>query len=284
MAVLVAAALCLPVGAQPAEINVSQDLVALGIADQNLAPNNPNLDARPLFQAALNFALKNGIPKVVADTGAYYFLTPGSPGSYLSIKGYSGLSVDLQGSNVYMAASYLVWFLCSELQPYYFNDLNLDALQLPFTQVRLTGVAAQQWSLNYSPVPGWTSPTIFNSIANPDMGVHFSYWLWFPQRCAGPRHESAAHLSAVAEVALFQVTQQDEPWTQPSVLATYQPGDTIVFMARGSEAPILIEGGDSDVLSNIDFIRPARSPCTYNTSNAQVQNVRVLLLARERIA
>jgi len=30
-------------------LNLSRDLVALGIAAQNLVPNNPALDARPLF-------------------------------------------------------------------------------------------------------------------------------------------------------------------------------------------------------------------------------------------
>jgi hypothetical protein len=30
-------------------LNMSHDLVPLGIASQNLMPNNPSLDARPLF-------------------------------------------------------------------------------------------------------------------------------------------------------------------------------------------------------------------------------------------
>jgi hypothetical protein len=36
-------------------LNMSRDLVTLGIAQQNLTPNNPSLDARPLPNAATVF-------------------------------------------------------------------------------------------------------------------------------------------------------------------------------------------------------------------------------------
>jgi hypothetical protein len=262
--------------AQPSQINVSHDLVTLGIANRNLVPNNQKLDARPLFQAALDFALQNGIPKVVADPGAYYFLTPGAWDSYLSIDGYSGLTVDLQGSNVYTAASYLIWLSVTNCNRITLTGFTLDALQLPFTQVRLTGVAAQQWALNYSTLPGWPSPTVFNSITNPDGSSQQLLALVFRNGMLVPG-TNLLPISAPLQEGVLQVTEQDEPWTQPNVLATYQPGDTVVFIARGSQAPILIEGGDGNVLSNIDvYSAGAIAVHLDNTSNAQVQNVRVI--------
>jgi len=72
--------------ANPSRINVSHDLAALGIASQNLVPNNRNLDARPLFQAALDYAGQNGIGRVIADRGACCFLTPRAPDRYMSIE------------------------------------------------------------------------------------------------------------------------------------------------------------------------------------------------------
>jgi len=51
------------------------NLIPLRIASQNLTPDNPNLDARPLFQAALDYAKKNKIHLITADQGSYYFLT-----------------------------------------------------------------------------------------------------------------------------------------------------------------------------------------------------------------
>ena len=39
--------------AQPGTLNLSHDLVPLGIAAQNVVPNSPSLDARPLFYAGM---------------------------------------------------------------------------------------------------------------------------------------------------------------------------------------------------------------------------------------
>ena len=39
-----------------ATINLSHDLIRMGIASENLAPDSPSTDARPLFQAALAYA------------------------------------------------------------------------------------------------------------------------------------------------------------------------------------------------------------------------------------
>ncbi|MGA3025707.1 MAG: right-handed parallel beta-helix repeat-containing protein [Bryobacteraceae bacterium] len=258
------------------QINVSHDLVTLGIASQNLAPNNRNLDARPLFQAALDFALQNGIDRVTADPGAYYFLTPGAPDRYMSIDGYSGLTIDLQGSDVYMAASYLIWLSVTDCNQITLTGFTLDSLQLPFTQVQLTGVSAQQFTLSYSTLPGWPSPVAFNAITNPDGSSQELLALVFRNGMLVPG-TNLLPISSPLRDGVLQVTPQDEPWTQPAVLATYQPGDTVVFMARGSEAPILIEGGDGNVVSNIDvYSSGAIAVHLDNTSNAEVYNVRVI--------
>ena len=49
-------------GQTPSVLNLSHDLVTNGIATQNMTPNMPALHARPLFQAGINYALKNHIP------------------------------------------------------------------------------------------------------------------------------------------------------------------------------------------------------------------------------
>ncbi|MGA2183682.1 MAG: right-handed parallel beta-helix repeat-containing protein [Bryobacteraceae bacterium] len=275
-AVLLAISLCSNILANTAQINVSRDLVTLGIASQNLVPDNRNLDARPLFQAALDFALLHGIHRVVADRGAYYFLTPEAPDHYMSIEGYSDLTVDLQGSDVYMAASYLIWLSVIDCNRITLTGFTLDSLQLPFTQVRVTGVIASQRTLTYSTLPGWPSPTTFNSIANPDGSSQELLALVFRNGMLVPG-TNLLPISSPLRDGELQVTPQDEPWTQPGVLATYQPGDTVVFMARGAEAPILIEGGDGNILRDVDvYSSGAIAVHLDNTSNAQVRNVRVM--------
>src|SRR6267142_1102439 len=61
-------------GSTPTTLNLSQDLVALGIAASNMTPNQPALDAGPLFVQGVEYAKTHGIRMVVADPGAYYFL------------------------------------------------------------------------------------------------------------------------------------------------------------------------------------------------------------------
>jgi len=53
-------------------INVSQDLVRLGIAGTNMTPNQPNLDSAPLLNPTVNYAQLRQGTKIVADSGAYY--------------------------------------------------------------------------------------------------------------------------------------------------------------------------------------------------------------------
>ena len=50
--VAVAALACLPALSSAQTLNMSTDLVRLGIAARDLNPNDPTLDARPLFEAA----------------------------------------------------------------------------------------------------------------------------------------------------------------------------------------------------------------------------------------
>src|SRR5688572_4204030 len=77
-------------------LNLSRDLVALGIADQNLVPNQPSLDARPLFSAALSYATSHGISVMTVDPGNYYFLTPipSATDRYTSLFQVSDLTID----------------------------------------------------------------------------------------------------------------------------------------------------------------------------------------------
>src|SRR5690349_5359792 len=60
--------LCCPAVAQSI-LNMSVDLVRLGIASSNLVPNQPGLDAGPLFFRAVSYAQANKIDRVIADAG-----------------------------------------------------------------------------------------------------------------------------------------------------------------------------------------------------------------------
>ena len=51
-------------------LNLSQDLVKLGIAATNMVPNQPTLDAGPPFFRAVLYAQNHQIGRVIADPGA----------------------------------------------------------------------------------------------------------------------------------------------------------------------------------------------------------------------
>ncbi len=259
-----------------AEINLSHDLVDLRIASRNLAPNNPNLDARPLFQAALDYAQKNNVHLITADQGAYYFLTPSAPDRYVSINAASDLTIDLHGSDIYTKQSFLIWLVVIDSSRITLTNFTLDSQQLPFTQVRLTGVSANQRTLNYVTQPGWPSPTIFNTVTNPD-GTFQDLWALVFRNGTLIANSNRLPLTRSLQEGVLQVQKNDAPWTQPAVLATYQPGDTIVVTARGGEAPILIAGGDNNVIRNVDVYSSGAIAVHVDTiSNATVDHVRVM--------
>jgi hypothetical protein len=270
---LFAAILCAHASAQ---INLSHDLIPLRIASQNLTPDNPNLDARPLFQAALDYAKKNKIHLITADQGAYYFLTPAAKDRYLSINTASDVTIDLHGSNIYVKQSYLMWLVAVDCNRITLTNFTLDSQQLPFTQVRLTSVAANQRTLNYVTQPGWPSPAIFNTMTNPD-GSSQDLWALVFRNGALVSNSNRLPLTRPLQEGVLQVQKNDAPWTQPNVLATYQPGDTIVVTARGGEAPLLITGGDGNVIRDVDvYSSGAIGVHLDSVSNATVDHVRVM--------
>src|SRR5262245_50719809 len=71
---------------QGTTLNLSQDLVSLGIASNNMVPNQPALDAGPLFVAGVAYAKNHGVTTVVANPGAYYFLGLLEPNAHFALR------------------------------------------------------------------------------------------------------------------------------------------------------------------------------------------------------
>src|SRR5882762_10152798 len=84
-------------------LNMSRDLVRLGIATSNMVPNEAALDSGPLFLKAVNYASSHQMPRVVADPGAYYFLSLQQPNVHVPLNQVNNLTIDFQGSDLYLA-------------------------------------------------------------------------------------------------------------------------------------------------------------------------------------
>src|SRR5438093_10671245 len=104
---LVFASIADPASAQTSSLNLSRDLVRLGIAAQNLPPNDPSFDARPLFQAGVQYVQSHHIPLLTVDKGNYYFLPPQDSLLYLRLFQILDLVVDLAGSTIYLNLTFL---------------------------------------------------------------------------------------------------------------------------------------------------------------------------------
>ena len=98
--------------AQNSTLNLSKDLVTLGIASANMVPNQPTLDSGPLMESGVRYATSHQMSRVIADPGSYYFLNPSavSSGAHVAFAGPASvpLTIDLQGSDLYMARPGLI--------------------------------------------------------------------------------------------------------------------------------------------------------------------------------
>ena len=153
-----------PVRGQTA-LNLSQDLVALGIAPSNMAPNNQSQDAGPLMMAGLQYAKSHGIATVVADKGAYYFRTESQQGISVSINQLSNVTLDFQGSDLHFASvnAGLYFTGCSNL---IVENFTIDRDELSYTQLQVTSIDPALRQIKFTAQPGWKHPTELNYLLN----------------------------------------------------------------------------------------------------------------------
>ena len=142
-------------------INMTHDLVNLGIAAQNMIPNTPSLDARPLFQATLNYAQSHAIQTITVDTGSYYLLSS-TQGNAVLIAALSNVTIDLAGSTFYFTGPTLP----NGIQLYYCSNVTLTNFQLdyvnpPYTHVQLVSVDTVNRILTYQNISGYPDPSVF---------------------------------------------------------------------------------------------------------------------------
>ena len=255
-------------------LNLSRDLVRLGIAAQNLTPDDSSLDARPLFQAALQYVEQHHTTVVTVDRGSYYFLTPENTQTYLVFPSLSDLRVDLAGSKIYFAQPFLQGFLVSNCQRVTLTNFEADILNLPYTHVQLASVDPGQRTLAYTTLPDWADPESFNGETTPT-GPPVLWAVVFRNGSIVP---GTSRMQVVQPISggLLHLVQDNTPWTQSATLGTLMPGDTIVVTQRGGES--LINASRSDAITFSDFTVHASSAMAVllnSVSHSTVDHVRV---------
>ena len=217
-------------GQTPAQLNLSHDLVSKGIALQNMTPDTPGLDSRPLFQAGVNYASKNHIATVAADRGSYYFLTQNSEFQYVFLTGVANVTIDLQYSDLYFANGNILGIQLANCTNVTLKNFTADYLHLPFTQVTVTSVSPSARTIGFATLSGYPLPSSFNSYTPPPSYVDDGFFA-FDFR-GGQQVRGTGHMAVAGPLNDSSVTIADPaPWSQPAQIANIQPGDTLVIGA-----------------------------------------------------
>jgi len=254
-------------------LNLSRDLVRLGIAAQNLTPNNPSLDAGPLFQAAIQYIGNNPVQVLTVDPGSYYFLTSQTETQYLIFESITDLTVDFQGSSVFFQQGLLRGFDVSDCQRFTLENVTIDSLVPRFTQVQLTAVDPVNGILSYTLLPGWADPATFTNTV---FGTPQLYALIFRNGAEVPG-TGLTYLSFPVTSPTLTLVPNGPPWQQSGTLSTLMPGDTIVVEDRSGAEAISVENGDSITLSNIEIHGTGGGFAVQvgQTSNSTAENIRI---------
>jgi uncharacterized protein (TIGR03437 family) len=249
-------------------LNMSRDLVANGIAISNLAPDSPALDARPLFEAAVSYAVQNGIPTLTADPGAYYFLTLHNSSTHVLLNSATNLTIDWQNSNLLFHSSNVSAIQCSNCSGVVMENFTLDYQQLPFTQITVTSVNAGAQTFNFTTIPGYQSPSDFNTNRAPDGSD--AIWM-FVFRNGTPIRE-VGRLGAKRPVSgnTIGISDVNDPWARPAQLAAIQPGDTVVFTDRGGPPAINFVNGQNDAVRNASIYSSGQIGLYFGRTNGAI--------------
>lgn len=149
-------------------LNLSTDLVSLGVANSNMVPNQTMLDSTPLFEAGIKYAASHKITTITANTGAYYFLSTSGVSSLYNVAisgiGYA-MTIDLQGSDLYFGNNALGGMVIQSVTGgITLQNFTLDYLHVPYTQINITSVSASQRQIQYTVQSGWGSASSLNYL------------------------------------------------------------------------------------------------------------------------
>jgi hypothetical protein len=242
------AVLFLPcLGFAQSSLNVSHDLVPLGIAASNMVSNQPALDSGPLLFQAVEYAQQHHIPLVIADPGVYYFLSLQNANWHLQLEGLNDMTIDLQGSDLIFShplqeALYLGYNMNTV-----FQNFTVDYQPLPFTQVRVVSVDPSHAQIQYAVQPGWQDPSTFNSA--PPGTIIEVHMFRNGQPAFGTRRMAAQ--ASIAGNRLTIIPYDIIP--TPQNIAMIRPGDIAVVAMRTTNATIVADRCVGCTLRNISI-------------------------------
>ena len=259
------------------ELNLSQDLLRLGIS-ANMEPNRPDLDSRPLFQAAIEYVRRQSIARVTLDPGEYYFLTTQPNGRYIYLANLHDVVFAFAGVNLYFREAYVGLFAIQvvDSERVTFSGFTVDFLELPFTQVRIAQVQPEARAIRFEPLPGFRSVTDFNDIRTSNGSVPELHGIVFRD---GTVVGETGRISLARPVRADAASVEAEGyWSDPATLARYLPGDTLVIFGRGAQGlAVRADGGREVAFEDVDVYASSSIAILFvRVGAARLERVRVL--------
>ncbi|HEX4135617.1 MAG TPA: hypothetical protein VHY84_13465 [Bryobacteraceae bacterium] len=251
--------------AQTTTLNLSHDLVANDIASANMTPGQPSLDSRPLLEAAIAYAGKNGVATLTADPGTYYFLSLHNANTHVFINGASNLTLDFQNSLLLFAFSNVSAIQCTNCTNVTLQKFAVDYQQLPFTQVTVASVNSAGQSFTYQAIPGYQDPTAFNVNRASD-GSDAIFMFVFHN---GIPIQQVGRLTASRPVSggVISITDVNDPWATPASFAAIQSGDTVVFSDRSGPPAIDIVSGQNVIVKGVSIYSSGQIGLYFGRTN-----------------
>ena len=213
-----------------------------------MTPGQATLDSRPLLEAAVAYAQKNGIANLVADPGNYYFLSLHNANTHVLVSGVSNLTIDFQNSNLLFKSSNVAAIQCTNCTTVTLQGFTTDYLQLPFTQVTVASVNAANQSFSYQTIAGYQDPVAFNQNRAPD-GSDAIFMFVFRN---GVPLQQVGRLAANRPVpgGVITISDASDPWATTASFSAINPGDTVVFTDRSGPPAINIVNGQNVTIHN----------------------------------
>jgi hypothetical protein len=244
-----------PVLAQ-ATLNLSQDLVRLGIAATNMTPNQPALDAGPLLFQGVQYANQQGIPLVIADPGVYYFLSLQNPNWHVELVGISNITIDLRGSDLIFTHPFSEALYIGYNTNAVFQNFTVDYQPLPFTQVSVVSVNPNAAQITYAVQPGWQDPSTFNSApSGTNIEVHI-----FRNGQPAPGTRRMAAQNSISGNLITIIPYDINP--TPQNMSMIRPGDVAVVAMRANGVTLAADRCIGCTFRNISI---------YSGTNAAIQ-------------
>ncbi len=264
-------------------LNMSHDLTTLGIASQNMTPNNPALDSRPLFQAALNYIQGHTVQTLTVDAGNYYLLSATQGNAVVIAGNLSNLTIDLAGSTIFFKGPQLPngiqLFYCTNVT---LKNFQIDFVNPPYTHVQLVSVDAANRILHYQTLSGWPDPSTLYNVSN--QSAVEAYWAAFfrngtivpatTRTLLQPIAQSGQAPFANSTISVPAASPNGDPCSNCESLSALEPGDTIVVTARGGGPPILVWECNGITISNVDIYGSAETAIqVFQSSNSILDTV-----------